>query len=80
MFPRSNWRSSDDAGADFRRPRATDVYEDYESDERVLSSATGHSSSDMRPKKYQQWNRDVFLAKTAVTRRRVRAGAFGRAS
>ena len=57
---------------------ATDVFEDYESDERVLNSATGHSSSEMRRKRYQQRNRDKILAKTAVTRRRVRAGAFGR--
>jgi integrase len=57
---------------------ATAVFEDYESDERVLNSATGHSSSEMRRKRYQQRNRDKILAKTAVTRRRVLAGAFGR--
>ena len=62
------------------RRKATDVYEDYESDERVLNSATGHSSSDTRRKKYQQRNRDLILAKTAVTRHRVRAGAFGHAT
>jgi hypothetical protein len=62
------------------RRKATDVYEDYESDERVLNSATGHTSSDTRRKKYQQRNRDVILAKTAVTQRRVRSGAFGHAT
>ena len=53
-------------------------YEDYEPDERVLNSATGHSSSDTRRRNYQQRNRDLILARTAETRRRVRAGAFGR--
>lgn len=62
------------------RRKATDVYEDYESDERVLNSVARHSSSDTRRKKYQQRNRDLILAKTAVTRRRVRAVAFGHAT
>jgi hypothetical protein len=62
------------------RRKASDVYEDFESDERVLNSATGHRSSDTRRKKYQQRDRPEILAKTAETRRRVRSEAFGRQS
>jgi hypothetical protein len=60
------------------RRRATDVYEDYESDERVLNDQTGHGSSDTRRSAYQQRERDVIRARSAETRRRVRAQAFGR--
>lgn len=60
------------------RRKATDVYEDYETDERVLNDQTGHRSSETRREVYQEKERDVIRAKSAETRRRVRAAAFGR--
>jgi hypothetical protein len=60
------------------RRKATDVYEDYETDERVLNDQTGHRSSDTRREVYQEKQREEVRAKSAATRRRVRADAFGR--
>lgn len=60
------------------RREATDIYEDYETDERVLNDQTGHRSSDTRGEVYQEKEREVIWAKSAQTRRRVRAAAFGR--
>jgi hypothetical protein len=60
------------------RRRATDVYEDYESDERVLNDQTGHRSSDTRREVYQEKEREEIRARSAATRRRVRSAAFGR--
>ncbi len=60
------------------RRRATDVYEDYETDERVLNDQTGHRSSDTRREVYQEKEREEIRAKSARTRRRVREAAFGR--
>src|SRR5690606_18785190 len=39
---------------------------------------TGHRSSDTRREVYQEKEREVIRAKSAQTRRRVRAAAFGR--
>ena len=61
------------------RRRAADVYEDYETDERVLNDQTGHKHSDMRHDIYQEREREAILAKSAETRRHVRTLAFGRA-
>lgn len=60
------------------RRKATDLYEDYETDERVLNDQTGHRSSDTRREVYQEKERELIRAKSAETRRRVRAAAFGR--
>ncbi len=60
------------------RRKASDVYEDYESDERILNDQTGHSSSETRRKMYQEREREEIRARSAQTRRRVRALAFGR--
>ena len=60
------------------RRKATDVYEDYESDERVLNDQTGHRNSETRRNAYQEREREEIRAKSAETRRRVRAAAFGR--
>jgi integrase len=60
------------------RRKATDVYEDYESDERVLNDQTGHRNSETRRNAYQEREREEIRAKSAETRRRVRAEAFGR--
>jgi hypothetical protein len=54
------------------------VYEDYESDERVLNDQTGHRNSETRRNAYQEREREEIRAKSAETRRRVRAAAFGR--
>ncbi|MGH7618931.1 MAG: hypothetical protein ACREPM_17060 [Gemmatimonadaceae bacterium] len=62
------------------RRRAADVYEDYEKDERVLNDQTGHKRSDTRREVYQERDRAVIRAKSAETRRRVCAAAFGRGS
>ncbi len=62
------------------RRKATDVYEDYETDERVLNDQTGHRSSETRREVYQEKEREVIRARSAKTRRRVRAAAFGRRS
>ncbi|HYW11198.1 MAG TPA: hypothetical protein VE871_04550, partial [Longimicrobium sp.] len=59
------------------RRKATDVTEDYESDERVLNDLTGHRRSETRRNNYQQRNRARVRAKSAETRARVRAAAFG---
>lgn len=59
------------------RRRATDVYEDYEKDERVLNDQTGHKKSETRREVYQEREREVIRAKSAETRRNVRAKAFG---
>jgi hypothetical protein len=59
------------------RRRAADVYEDYETDERVLNHQTGHHHSDTRREIYQERDREVIRAKSAQTRRRVRLEAFG---
>lgn len=59
------------------RRRATDVYEDYEKDERVLNDQTGHKKSETRREVYQEREREVIRARSAETRRRVRAKAFG---
>jgi hypothetical protein len=59
------------------RRRAADVYEDYETDERVLNDQTGHRHSDTRREIYQERDREVIRAKSAQTRRRVRMTAFG---
>ena len=61
------------------RRRATDLYEDYEKDERVLNDQTGHKRSDTRREVYQERDRAAIRAKSAETRRRVRSAAFGRA-
>jgi integrase len=61
------------------RRKATDVYEDYETDERVLNDQTGHRSSETRREVYQEKEREEVRAKSAATRRRVRAAAFGQA-
>jgi integrase len=58
------------------RRKATDVYEDYETDERVLNDQTGHQSSDTRRAVYQEKERDEIRARSARTRRRVRSAAF----
>jgi hypothetical protein len=60
------------------RRRATDVYEDYEKDERVLNDQTGHKKSETRREVYQERDREAIRAKSATTRRRVRSEAFGR--
>jgi hypothetical protein len=60
------------------RRKTTDVYEDYESDERVLNDQTGHRNSETRRNAYQEREREEIRAKSAETRRRVRAAAFGR--
>src|SRR5690606_23417397 len=60
------------------RRKATDVYEDYETDERVLNDQTGHRSSDTRREVYQEKQREEVRARSAATRRRVRSAAFGR--
>jgi hypothetical protein len=60
------------------RRRATDVYEDYEKDERVLNDQTGHKKSETRREVYQEREREVIRARSAETRRYVRAKAFGR--
>jgi len=60
------------------RRHATDVYEDYEADERVLNDQTGHRSSETRREVYQEKEREETRAKSARTRRRVRESAFGR--
>jgi integrase len=62
------------------RRKATDVYEDYETDERVLNDQTGHRSSDTRRRVYQEKEREEIRAKSARTRRRVRSAAFRRAA
>ena len=59
------------------RRRATDVYEDYEKDERVLNDQTGHKKSETRREVYQEREREVIRAKSAETRRNVRSKAFG---
>lgn len=59
------------------RRRATDVYEDYEKDERVLNDQTGHKKSETRREVYQEREREVIRARSAETRRNVRAKAFG---
>ena len=59
------------------RRRATDLYEDYEKDERVLNDQTGHKRSDTRREVYQERDRAAIRAKSAETRRRVRRAAFG---
>jgi hypothetical protein len=59
------------------RRRATDVYEDYGKDERILNDQTGHKKSETRRKVYQEREREVIRARSAETRRRVRAKAFG---
>lgn len=59
------------------RRKATDVYEDYETDERVLNDQTGHRSSDTRRTVYQEKRREEVRARSAATRRRVRAAVFG---
>lgn len=56
---------------------ASDVYPDYEDDARVLNDATGHADSKTREKTYQEKNSSSVRARTAQTRRKVRAGAFG---
>jgi hypothetical protein len=61
------------------RRRATDVYEDYEKDERVLNDQTGHKKSETRREVYQEREREVIRARSAETRRNVRAKAFGHA-
>jgi integrase len=60
------------------RRKAADLYEDYESDERVLNDQTGHRSSETRREVYQEKERERIRARSAETRRRVRAAAFGR--
>jgi integrase len=60
------------------RRRAADVYEDYETDERVLNDQTGHRHSDTRREIYQERDREAIRARSAHTRRRVRAAVFGR--
>lgn len=59
------------------RRKAADIYEDYESDERVLNGLTGHRSSETRRNAYQEREREEIYARAAETRRRVRAAAFG---
>lgn len=59
------------------RRRATDVYEDYEKDERVLNDQTGHKKSETRREVYQERERETIRARSAETRRRVRNEAFG---
>ena len=59
------------------RRRATDVYEDYENDERVLNDQTGHKKSETRREVYQERERETIRARSAETRRRVRNEAFG---
>lgn len=59
------------------RRRATDVYEDYEKDERVLNDQTGHKKSETRREVYQERERETIRARSAETRRRVRNQAFG---
>lgn len=59
------------------RRKAADIYEDYESDERVLNGLTGHRSSETRRKAYQEREREEIYARAAETRRRVRATVFG---
>jgi hypothetical protein len=59
------------------RRRATDVYEDFEKDERVLNDQTGHKKSETRREVYQERDRETIRAKSAATRRRVRSEAFG---
>jgi hypothetical protein len=54
------------------------VYEDYESGERVLNDQTGHHNSETQRNAYQEREREEIRAKSAETRRRVRAAAFGR--
>src|SRR5690606_5138730 len=58
------------------RRKATDVYEDYETDERIINDQTGHQSSDTRRTVYQEKEREEIRARSARTRRRVRAAAF----
>jgi hypothetical protein len=62
------------------RRRAADVFEDYETDERVLNDQTGHRHSETRREIYQERDREVIRAKSAQTRRRVRTEAFGHAT
>jgi hypothetical protein len=61
------------------RRRATDIYEDYEKDERILNDQTGHKKSETRREVYQERDRETIRARSAETRRRVRNEAFGRA-
>ena len=61
------------------RRRATDIYEDYEKDERILNDQTGHKNSETRREVYQERDRETIRARSAETRRRVRNEAFGRA-
>jgi hypothetical protein len=48
-------------GSGIRR-KATDVYEDYESDERVLNDQTGHRNSETRRNAYQEREREEIRA------------------
>lgn len=59
------------------RRKASDVYEDYESDDR---DQTGHRNSETRRNAYQEREREEIRAKSAETRRHVRAVAFGAGS
>lgn len=52
---------------------ATDVAEDYEKDERVLNSITGHRDSATRRLIYQQGERSTVLQQAAITREKIRA-------
>jgi integrase len=47
------------------RRRATDVYEDYEKDERVLNDQTGHKKSETRREVYQERDREAIWGKWA---------------
>jgi hypothetical protein len=62
------------------RRRAADVYEDYETDERVLDDQTGYRHSATRREIYEERDREIIRAKSAQTRRRVRTEAFGHAT
>ncbi len=59
------------------RRKATDLYEDYESDQRVLNDLTGHRSSETRRLAYQEREREEIYARAAETRRHIRATVFG---
>jgi hypothetical protein len=54
---------------------ATDVGEDFEKDERVLNSISGHTDSATRRQVYQERERPSVLRQAAITRDRIRRGS-----